>query len=306
VLAREQPTVAWPAPSTITTLLIRAGLVTNRRRSLRERSAWLRSSPLTTPAAPNDVWTADFKGEFRLSHGSYCYPLTIADLYSRYVLTVTGLEGTAGAPAAAAFRRSFAEFGLPLVIRSDNGGPFASPGALGGLSVLSVWWIRLGIRPERIDKGVPQQNGAHERMHRTLKAEATRPPSASLPAQQARFDTWRHTFNERRPHEALQNMPPATHYTASPRAMPRRLPLLEYPSDAELRRVTSSGRISWQTEQIFLSEVLKGEYVGVRETAEDEWTITFGPLTLGTYSLALLAFVPHVAWTPAPSERDVT
>jgi len=306
VLAREQPTVAWPAPSTITTLLIRAGLVPNRRRSLGARSAWMRRPELTTPAAPNEVWTVDFKGEFRLKSGPYCYPLTIADLYSRYVLTVTGLAGTAGAPAAAIFRQSFAEFGLPQVIRSDNGGPFASPGALGGLSVLSVGWIRLGIRPERIDKGVPQQNGAHERMHRTLKAEATRPPSASFPAQQARFDTWRHTFNERRPHEALHNTPPASHYTASPRALPRRLPLLEYPRDAELRRVTSSGVISWQTERIFLSEVLKGEYVGVRETADEEWTITFGPLTLGTYSRAVLAFVPHVTWTPATGERDVT
>jgi len=306
VLAREQPGVGWPAPSTITTVLTRAGLVTTRRRSLRERTAWMRRTPLTAPTAPNDVWTADFKGEFRLRRGPYCYPLTIADLYSRYVLTVTGLDGTAGAPAEAIFRRSFAEFGLPWVIRTDNGVPFAAPGALGGLSVLSVWWIRLGIRPERIDKGVPQQNGAHERMHRTLKAEVTRPPSASLPAQQVRFDAGRRTFNERRPHEALQNTPPATHYTASARTRPPRLPPLEYPLDAELRRVTSSGVISWRMQRIFLSEVLSGEYVARHETAEEEWTITFGPLTLGTYSLGLFAFVPQVAWTPPPRYPDVT
>jgi putative transposase len=306
VLAREQPGVVWPAPSTITTLLTRAGLVTTRRRSLRERTAWMHRNPLTAPTAPNDVWTADFKGEFRLRRGPYCYPLTIADLYSRYVLTVTGLDGTAGAPAEAIFRRSFAEFGLPWVIRTDNGVPFAAPGALGGLSVLSVWWIRLGIRPERIDKGVPQQNGAHERMHRTLKAEVTRPPSASLPAQQVRFDAWRRTFNERRPHEALQNTPPAMHYTASARPLPPRLSPLEYPLDAELRRVTSGGVISWRTQRIFLSEVLAGEYVALHETAEDEWTITFGPLTLGAYSLGLLAFVPQVAWTPGPRYPDVT
>lgn len=164
VLTREHPTVAWPAPSTITTLLTRAGLVTTRRRSLRERSAWLRSHPLTTPAAPNDVWTADFKGEFRLGSGPYCYPLTIADLASRYLLAVTGLAGPETVPAEVVFRRCFADVGLPRVIRTDNGVPFAAPGALGGLSALSVWWIRLGIRPERIDKGVPQQNGAHERM----------------------------------------------------------------------------------------------------------------------------------------------
>ena len=306
VLTREQPTVAWPAPSTITTLLTRAGLVTTRRRSLRERSAWLRSHQLTTPAAPNDVWTADFKGEFRLGSGPYCYPLTIADLASRYLLAVTGLAGPETVPAEAVFRRCFADFGLPRVIRTDNGVPFAAPGALGGLSALSVWWIRLGIRPERIDKGVPQQNGAHERMHRTLKAEATRPPSASLPTQQARFDQWRRTFNERRPHEALHNTPPATHYTTSARILPRRLSPIEYPRDAEVRRVMSSGEISWQAEPIFLSKVLRGEYVGLRETADAEWTVMFGPHTLGTYSLGLLAFVPQLAWTPTPVPPDVT
>ena len=300
VLAREQPAVAWPAPSTITALLTRAGLVTGRRRSLRERSAWA-GSQLTTPAAPNDVWTADFKGEFRLRSGPYCYPLTIADLSSRYLLAVSGLAGTATVLAEMVFRRCFAEFGLPCVIRSDNGVPFAAPGALGGLSVLAVWWIRLGIRPERIDKGVPQQNGAHERMHRTLKADATRPPSVSFAAQQARFDRWRRTFNERRPHEALHNTPPAMHYTTSGRVLPRRLPPIDYPLDAELRRVTSSGIISWRTQRIFLSEVLRGEYVALRETADGEWTVTFGPLTLGTYSLELLAFEPRLAWTPAPT-----
>jgi transposase InsO family protein len=306
VLMREQPTVAWPAPSTITTLLMRAGLVTTRRRSLRERHAWARSSSLTTPAAPNDVWTADFKGEFRVGSGPYCYPLTIADLSSRYVLAVTALAGTATDPAEAVFRRCFGDVGLPRVIRTDNGVPFAAPGALGSLSVLSVWWIRLGIRPERIEKGVPQQNGAHERMHRTLKAEATRPPSASLAAQQARFDQWRRTFNERRPHEALHNTPPATHYSASPRALPRRLPPIDYPGDAEVRRVASGGDIWLRGEPIFLSKVLRGEYVALRETAEEEWTVLFGPLRLGTYSLRLLAFVPHLAWTPTPVSPDVT
>jgi transposase InsO family protein len=180
VLMREQPTVAWPAPSTITSLLTRAGLVTPRRRSRRERSAWLCRSPLTPATAPNDVWTADFKGEFRLGSGPYCYPLTIADLSSRYLLAVTGLAGTATEAAEAVFRRCFADFGLPHVIRTDNGAPFAAPGALGGLSALAVWWIRLGIRPERIDKGVPQQNGAHERMHRTPKSGRNAPAECIL------------------------------------------------------------------------------------------------------------------------------
>jgi len=300
VLAREEPTVRWPAPSTITTLLARAGLVTRRRRSLRERSAWARGA-LTVPTAPNDVWTADFKGEFRLGHGPYCYPLTISDLHSRYVLRVTALPGTAGEPVQASFRQCFADFGLPGVIRTDNGVPFGVPTALGGLSPLAVWWIRLGIRPERIAKGVPQQNGAHERMHRTLKAEATRPPSTSFAAQQARFERWRRTFNERRPHEALANRPPASHYTRSSRPLPARLPVLEYPAAAELRRVTMSGTISWQAERIFLSEVLQGEYVALIETAEDEWTIAFGPLVLGVYSRTLLTFTEQLAWTPLPT-----
>lgn len=297
VLAREQPGVPWPAPSTITTLLDRAGLLTRRRRSLRERSAWA-AGTLTVPTAPNDVWAADFKGEFRLQDGSWCYPLTLSDLHSRYVLAVRALATTAGEPATAAMRACFAEFGLPRVIRTDNGVPFGAPLALGGLSPLAVWWIRLGIRPERIQKGVPQQNGTHERMHRTLKAEATHPASAGLAAQQQRFDRWRRTFNDRRPHEALANTPPADHYTASPRALPRRLPLLEYANTAELRRVSTDGIVTWRHERIFLSTVLAGEYVGVAETANDEWTIRFGPLVLGVYSAALFAFTEHVSWNP--------
>ena len=280
-------------------------MLTRRRRSARERSAWA-AAVLTRPTTANDVWAADFKGEFRLrpggaqGAGAYCYPLTISDLASRYVLRVTALPGTAAAAATLAFRTCFAEFGLPRVIRTDNGVPFAQPCALGGLSPLAVWWIRLGIRPERIAKGVPQQNGAHERMHRTLKADATRPASASLAAQQARFDAWRQTFNERRPHEALASTPPAQHYHPSPRPLPPRLPLLEYPASAALRRVDTGGTIKWRTARIFLSSVLANEYVALDECADDEWRITFGPLTLGVYSHQLLAFTEQLAWAPAP------
>jgi len=299
VLQREQPTVAWPAPSTITTLLDRAGLLTRRRRSLRERSAWA-TGGLTQPSAPNDVWAADFKGEFRLRDGTWCYPLTLSDLHSRYVLGVRALTSTAGDPATAAIRTCFAEFGLPRVIRTDNCVPFGVPLALGGLSTLAVWWIRLGIRPERIQKGMPQQNGTHERMHRTLKAEATRPASASLPAQQLRFDRWRRTFNDRRPHEALANTPPASHYTASPRPFPRRLPILEYPATMELQRVQQNGFTRWHNRRIFLSTVLGGQYVAFEETANDEWTVRFGPLVLGSYSPDLFAFTEHLTWSPQP------
>jgi transposase InsO family protein len=300
VLQREQPAVHWPVPSTITTLLDRAGLLTRRRRSLRERSAWA-TGPLTPARAPNEVWAADFKGEFRLRDGRWCYPLTLSDLHSRYVLEVRALPNTASEPAIAAIRACFAEFGLPRVIRTDNGVPFGVPLALGGLSPLAVWWIRLGIRPERIQKGVPQQNGTHERMHRTLKAEATRPASASLSAQQQRFDRWRRTFNDRRPHEALANTPPAQHYTPSPRPLPRRLPILEYASTAELRRVGPNGFVKWRTEPIFLSTVLGGQYVALEELANDEWTIRFGPLILGVYSSTLFAFTEHQSWSPEQS-----
>jgi putative transposase len=297
VLQREDPTVHWPAPSTITTLLDRAGLLTRRRRSLRERSAWA-AGTLTAPTAPNEVWAADFKGEFRLRDGTWCYPLTLSDLHSRYVVGVRALASTAGEPTTAAIRAYFAEFGLPRVIRTDNGIPFGAPLALGGLSPLAVWWIRLGIRPERIQKGVPQQNGTHERMHRTLKAEATRPASASLAAQQQRFDRWRQTFNNRRPHEAHANTPPAHYYAPSPRSLPHRLPLLEYASTAELRRVSPNGFLKWRTAPIFLSTVLGGEYVAFEETANDEWTIRFGPLVLGVYSATLFAFTEHLNWSP--------
>jgi putative transposase len=299
VLQREQPTIAWPAASTITTLLDRAGLLSRRRRSPRERSAWARGT-LTAPAAPNDVWAADFKGEFRLRDGTWCYPLTISDLQSRAVLRVHALAGTSSAPAAASFRTCFAEFGLPHVIRTDNGVPFGIPAALGGLSTLAVWWIRLGIRPERIDKGVPQQNGTHERMHRTLKAETTQPVSASPAEQQTRFDAWRRTFNERRPHEALGGRCPAQLYAPSPRPLPPRLPPLDYPATADLRRVSVGGHITWRTQTLFLSAVLAHQYVGLIETAEDEWTIRLGPLILGVYSQTLLAFTEHLSWSPDP------
>lgn len=298
-LMREQPEVTWPFPSTITSLLKRAGLITARRKSLRERAAWAHTT-LTPAQAPNDVWAADFKGEFRLTTGVYCYPLTISDLYSRYVLTVHGLPGTGSELTQAQCRRCFETYGLPRVIRTDNGVPFGIPAALGGISPLAVWWIRLGIRPERIARGVPQQNGSHERMHRTLKAEATRPPSASTPAQQARFDRWQGTFNDRRPHDALAGATPASRYVPSPRPFPHRLPVLEYPAHVEVRRVNSSGTVKWRGDEIFLSGVLVGEYVSLDETADDEWTITFGPLTLGTYSASALCFTEALAWHPTP------
>ena len=298
VLAAQHPATAWPAPSTITALLKRTGRVVARRRTARERAAWA-ATGLTTPQAPNDVWTADFKGEFRLRSGPYCYPLTVADLQSRFVLGLRALAGTACEPTQAQFVRCFRRYGLPHVLRTDNGVPFGAPAALGGLSAFAVWLIRLGIRPERIHKGVPQENGAHERMHRTLKAETTRPAAATFAAQQRRFDHWRHEFNTERPHEALGLTPPRAHYAASPRPYPRRLPPLDYPLDADVRQVDRIGTIRWHSERVFLSHVLTGEFVGLRETGDAEWTISLGPLRLGYYREDDLAFVEALSWCPS-------
>ena len=299
-LAATHPATTWPASSTITAVLKRAGYVEPRRRSARERGAWA-ATALTAPRAPNDVWTADFKGEFRLQCGAYCYPLTVADLQSRFVVGLRALAGTASEPTQAQFIRLFERYGLPGGMRTDNGVPFGAPAALGGLSAFAVWLIRLGIRPERIHPGCPQENGAHERMHRTLKAEATRPAAPTFAAQQRRFDRWRQTFNAERPHEALGLTPPAAHYTPSPRPYPRRLPALEYPPHLELRRVDANGMIRWHSERLFLSHVLVGEYVGLEETGDAEWTIVLGPLRLGHYRAREAAFVEAVAWSLPPT-----
>jgi putative transposase len=306
VLETTHPTTEWPAASTITTLLKRAGLVTPRRRRVRDRAAWAEAAGLTPATGPNAVWAADFKGEFRLGTGPECYPLTVSDLYSRFVLGLTGLPGTASLPAQRQFIHLFEHYGLPAVIRTDNGPPFGAPRALGGLSTLAVWWIRLGIRPERIHKGCPQENGSHERMHRTLKAETTRPAAATFAAQQRRFDAWQHTFNTVRPHEALGLTPPATHYVPSPRPYPRRLPPLDYPAHVDLRRVNGNGAIRWHREFLFLSHVLTGEYVGVEETGDEEWTISLGPLRLGYYRTADAAFTDAVTWSPRSDPATLT
>lgn len=264
-------------------------------------------SGLTAAHAPNDVWSTDFKGEFRLGNGELCYPLTAQDASTRFVIGTTALSSTASLPVRIAFTRHFEEYGLPLVIRSDNGVPFASPSALGRLSKLSVWWIRLGIRPERIEPGEPQQNGKHERMHKTLKAEATRPPSSSLTDQQIRFDRFRREYNDERPHESLNQETPATRYSASPRVFPPFLPELIYPAHFEVRTVTESGAINFRSRRFQLSTALTNQEIGLEETEEDLWTVSFGPLTLGTLHYPSSTFIGEVRWksggTP-PKEGD--
>lgn len=272
------PGLPVPAASTVGDLLHTAGLCVPHRR---RRHAPPRSQPLAHATAPNAVWCADFKGDFTLGDGTRCSPLTISDGCSRYLLRCQALAVTTVERVLPLFEATFREWGLPDVIRTDNGPPFASVGA-GGLTRLSMWWIKLGIRPERIDPGKPQQNGRHERMHRTLKADAPcAPPASSLRAQQQRFDAFRRSFNEERPHEALGQAPPASLHRPSPRPFPDRLPELVYPEGTQVRRVRPNGCIRWQGAEVYITQTLAGEPVGLTQVTEREWEVAFGPLLLG-------------------------
>jgi hypothetical protein len=230
--------------------------------------------------APNALWSADFKGQFKLGTGAYCYPLTVIDGYSRYLLACRGLDSTATGSARSVFEGIFRSYGLPDRIRTDNGPPFATC-ALGRLSALSVWWIKLGITPELIQPAHPEQNGRHERMHRTLKAEATRPAAATARGQQRRFDHFQREYNDERPHEALAQVPPAQHYQPSPRPYARALRAPEYPRHYETRYVSTNGGIRWHHRWVNVSHVLAEEYVGLEEVADGVWSVFFGPLLLG-------------------------
>ncbi len=241
-------------------------------------------TPLSAGAAPNDLWCADFKGEFRLGNAQYCYPLTVTDHASRYLLLCEALDSVREDPAIAAFEHLFRERGLPAAIRSDNGVPFASPNALFNLSKLAVWWLRLGIAIERIKPGHPQQNGRHERMHLTLKQETTRPPGQNALQQQARFDAFVEEFNTERPHEALDMQRPADRYVASPRPYAG-LPELSYPLHDKQYLVTACGRICMHRKKINLSTVLAGQLVGLKEVDDGIWLVSFMHYDLGYIDL---------------------
>jgi putative transposase len=240
---------------------------------------------LAPAKAPNELWTADFKGQFVLGDRRWCYPLTVMDHHSRYLIGCRGQYTTAGAPTRRAFEAWFRTYGLPQRIRTDNGVPFASRTA-GGLSRLAIWWIRLGILPERIRPGRPQQNGRHERMHRTLKAVATRPAAMNLGAQQRQFDRFQQLYNEQRPHEALAQRTPSVCYRPSIRSYPERLPELAYPDYYHVHVVRPSGVIQKFNRQFYVSHVLAGECVGMCQVSESVWDVYFGPLRLGGFDLA--------------------
>ena len=277
-IVRAFPMIHSPATSTIHAVLDRHGLVKRRKRRRHKACG----TELTSPLEINGLWGADFKGEFMLGNRRYCYPLTITDYRSRYLLACEGLESVRSEFAFSVFERVFKDFGLPGAIRTDNGTPFASGNALFGLSRLSVWWLRLGIRLERIKPGNPQQNGRHERMHLTLKKEATKPASFNFLQQQERFDRFLEVYNTERPHQALNGAYPADLYTPSARVY-QPPPEPEYPYHDKSVRVTTCGRICLGRRKINLSQVFAGQIVGIREVDDQIWLVSFLDYDLGYF-----------------------
>lgn len=276
----RHPDLDLPAASTAGDLLVRQGLVKKRRRRR------LHKHPGVVPAttnAPNDLWTADFKGHFKTGDGIYCYPLTVADLHSRYLLGCQGLLSTRGRGVRPVFERFFREYGLPLAIRTDNGVPFATTG-IHGLSRLNVWWMQLGITHQRIQPAHPQQNGAHERMHKTLKAGAIRPPRGNLAAQQRAFNAYLSLYNDERPHDSLGGKPPASLYTASPRQYPERILPFEYPGHFLVKRVTNAGTFRFKNKLLFISHALGQLAIGLEEVADGVWSIHFHSVLLARFN----------------------
>ena len=277
-LIKVYPMIKPPAISTVHAVLDRHGLVKRRKR----RRYKAKGTVLNEAKAPNALWCADYKGQFRLGNRKHCYPLTVTDYRSRYLLACEGLQSTKETGAFAVFERVFKEFGLPAAIRTDNGIPFASPHALFGLSRLSVWWLRLGISIERIQPGHPQQNGRHERMHLTLKKEATKPPGYNFLQQQERFDQFIAVYNNQRPHQALNGRYPGEVYTPSAREF-HYPDVPEYPFHDRTIQVTQCGRICIGRRKINLSTVFAGQYIGIREIADQIWLVSFMHYDLGFF-----------------------
>lgn len=277
-LIRKYPEIQAPARSTVHAILDRHGLVIKQKR----RGYRKEGTGLSAASSPNELWCADYKGEFQLGDRRYCYPLTISDYSSRYLLACDGLETTKELYAFSVFERVFKEFGLPKAIRTDNGVPFSSPHALFGLSRLSVWWLRLGIGIERIEPGQPQQNGRHERMHLTLKKEATKPAGENFLQQQAKFDDFIYEYNQERPHQALDMKCPAEVYIPSSKEY-KGLPEVEYPFHDMMVTVTHCGRICLNSKKINFSVVFSGQNVGIKEVDDKIWLVSFMDYDLGYF-----------------------
>ena len=278
ILRRKYPEIKTPAKSTIHCILDRNNLVKRRKR----KRFKAQGTPLSPASKPNDLWCADYKGEFMLTNKKYCYPLTITDFSSRFLLACEGLDSTRETYAFDVFERVFQEYGLPKTIRTDNGVPFASPNSLFGLSKLSVWWLRLGITIERIKPGNPQQNGRHERMHLTLKKEATKPPGKNLLQQQEIFDKFVDSFNAERPHQALEMKFPSELYKPSRRHY-KGLGELDYPFHDQTLTVTCCGRVCVNRKKVHLSSVLAGQNVGIKEVEDGIWLVSFMDYDLGYF-----------------------
>ena len=300
-LAEKQPQLDWPAASTIGDILTRAGLVEARRR---RRPAVAQGEIVHPARAANEEWAIDFKGWFRTTDGTRCDPLTVTDAASRYLLQVRVVDQTY-ADVRCALERLFDEAGLPDAIRSDNGAPFGSTSA-GGLSALSVWLLKLGIEPRYIPPSSPQHNGRHERMHRTLKAQTTRPPAATPTEQQARFDQFRQHYNEDRPHEALEQTPPARHWQPSPRRYPGKIADPWYDADHEVRRVRQHGDIKWRGRHVFIGEAFAGELVGLADQGDGRTLVRFCGRDLGMIDprFRLLRFAPPRARLRSAAETE--
>ncbi len=292
-LMRKNPDLKVPSRFTVHEILNRYNLVTHRTRGRRKDASSYFRTPVTSSSVANEVWCVDFKGQFQLGNHRYCYPLTISDHFSRYVIACESLEDTKGAGALPAFEAAFEEFGLPDSILSDNGAPFASGGIL-GLSRLSVWWMRLGIKLRRIVPGHPEQNGRHERMHLTLKLETTRPAAGNFLQQQEKFDKFREVFNAERPHEALDMKVPSDFYKPSGRPFPKELPELQYPLHDSTKMVGGNGTMKFGKFAFHLGEALSYQSVGIREEDAGLWRISFMDLDLGLYDGDEKKFKPFI------------
>jgi transposase InsO family protein len=288
ILERDEPGRKWPAASTIGGLLKREALIVGRRKRRRTTPY---SEPLAHADGPNRVWCADFKGWFRSGDGRRIDPLTMTDAHSRYLLKCQAVAKTDTTRVQAIFEAAFREYGMPEAIRTDNGAPFASS-AIAGLSRLAVWWMKLGIVPERIEAGHPEQNGRHERMHRTLKQEVAQPPAANWREQQRAFERFRQEYNQVRPHEALGMQTPAAVYETSPRSFPVRIAEPEYPDDMLVRQVKHQGQFRWKKQDVFLSEVLWGEPVGLLAEDDRWYTVYFARFPIARFDSRQLRVLP--------------